>query len=196
SEDDEDLRGATQDRFNGGPAAGESLEQRVARAGIERREMKQTVNVDAIRDVGWHTAGRRMRMEEKPLVLQVAHGVANGSRRNAEAEPAGNESRSRRFCCFHVRLDDRCEHAPLAFGELFSGHKLKASNDFRPSSSCQPGHRGEASQGATGGVGRLPWFPTLHRASAGSGQVCCRPPPDRHWYAAQGTLVLLPAAPA
>src|SRR5262245_31058733 len=60
-------------------------------------------------------------MKEITLLLQLAHGAANGCWRHAQAESAGNGLAARRFRGLDVRLHDGLEHAQLALGQLVLG---------------------------------------------------------------------------
>jgi hypothetical protein len=60
-----------------------------------------------------------MRVKEEPLLLQIAHGVADRSRRNAEPKPTGQRPRAGGLCSFNITSDHRFEHAALAPAELF-----------------------------------------------------------------------------
>ena len=83
-----------------------------------RRAVEQRVDVDAVRLVGGDAAGRGVRVEEEPLLLEVAHRVADRRGRHAEPEPARQHARPGRLRGLDVRLDHRLEHAALARREL------------------------------------------------------------------------------
>jgi len=84
-------------------------------------------------------------MEEKSLLLQVAHGVADGRRRYAKTEPPGDRARSSRLSSLHIRLDDGLQYPAFTIVELMS-HKSKYTNDFQRGSSPRRGRPDEASQ--------------------------------------------------
>ncbi len=59
-------------------------------------------------------------MEEIPLVLEVAHRISDGSRRNAEIEPLCQRSTPGRLRRIHVRTDHGLEHLSLAIREILT----------------------------------------------------------------------------
>jgi hypothetical protein len=105
----ERLRGASQDRLDR-RRAGELFAQPVALALGERPDLHERVDVEPVRLVSRHAAGRRVRVEEEALLLQVAHGVADGGRRDAEAELPRERARPGGLRRGDVALDDRGEH--------------------------------------------------------------------------------------
>ena len=114
-------------------------------------------------------------MEEKPLLLQVAHRVADRRRRDAEPEPPRERPRSGRLGSFDVAADHRFEHAAFAPAELLGCHNFKASNDFGRVSSRRRGRRAAASREGSARPGRRrPSEPTPRRPRLRRGRF-----PDR-----------------
>ena len=100
------------------PPAGYLLRELESFDALERPDLHQLVHVDAVRLVGRNASGRRVRMEEKSLLFQVAHRVADGRRRDPESEPARDRARSRGLRRLDVRADHRLEDLAFAIGEL------------------------------------------------------------------------------
>src|SRR5204862_2398635 len=91
----------------------------------------ECVDVGAIRLVGGDASRGCVRVEKKPLLLQITHRVPDGSRRNAEPETPRQHSRSGGLGGLNVRLDDRFQHALFALRKrLDTAHKFKCRNDF------------------------------------------------------------------
>ena len=121
----------------GGPA--HDLLHRVARAGQlaaqglprlvgRRRQAHDRVDVDPVRAVGRDPAGGGVGVEEKPLVLQVAHRAADGGGRDAKPEPPGNGLAPGRLRGLDVGLDDRLEDPELPLAQLVRGwHRAEFS---------------------------------------------------------------------
>jgi hypothetical protein len=59
-----------------------------------------------------------VRVEEIALVFQLAHGAADGGRRDAEPEFAGNGLTARGLSGFDIGLDYGLEHPELARTQL------------------------------------------------------------------------------
>jgi hypothetical protein len=61
-------------------------------------------------------------MVEVTLLLEVAHGVANGRRRNPEPELVGKIARAGRLSRLDVRLDYGFENTPFALVQTGGRH--------------------------------------------------------------------------
>src|SRR5207248_3155511 len=133
-----------------------------------RRGAQQRVHVGAIRLVGGHATGRRVRMEEKTLLLQVAHRVANRRRRNAQAKATCQRPRAGRLGGLNVRLNDSFENATLALRQLlYTAHKFKCRNDFERQSRRLRASPGAASHSpSTAGDRRPPVGPSRWRSKS------------------------------
>ena len=105
----------------------------------------ERVDVHAIRHVGGDAPGGRVRMEEKALLLEIAHGVANRRGRHAQPESARDHARSSGLSSLDVRLDHRFQNPAFTFVELMR-HKCKSTNDFQRGSSLRRGRPGAASR--------------------------------------------------
>src|SRR5690242_9549214 len=99
-------------------------------------------------------------MEEKALLFQITHGVANGGRGHAESEPPGKRSGTGRLGSLDVAANHCFEHATLASRKLLRCHNSKASNDFGRVSSRLPVHPAAASRAESAPIVPLhPAFP-------------------------------------
>ena len=116
-QDAEHLRGARQDRLDGGALAFEFSAQVLGLGGRDGRRAHQEVDVDPIGEVGRNPAGRGVGMIEVSLFLEVAHRVADRGRREAELVALRDRAAPRRFGGLHVRLDHGLEHGPFSLGE-------------------------------------------------------------------------------
>src|ERR1051325_10885625 len=81
------------------------------------RQPHQRVDVDSIREIGGDPAGGGVGVVEVPLLLQVAHGVADGGGRQGEPETLRDSATPRRLGGFDVGLDDGFEDLTLALVE-------------------------------------------------------------------------------
>jgi hypothetical protein len=68
-------------------------------------------------------------MVEVALFFEVAHGVADGRRRDAQPEFMGKTSGTGRLSRFDVGLDYSFENPTFALVETWGSHGLKYSND-------------------------------------------------------------------
>src|SRR5207253_8470725 len=73
---------------------------------------------------------------EIALLLQVAHGIADGSRRYAQSELVSKTPRSGRLSRFDIRLDYGLEYPPFALIQTREGHCLKYSSHCRLRLNC------------------------------------------------------------
>src|SRR6185436_4809646 len=79
-----------------------------------RREPHQVVHVPAVCLISGNPAGRRVRMVEISLLLQLAHRVANGRRGDSQPAPLHNSLTGRGLGGLDEGLDDRFKHPGLA----------------------------------------------------------------------------------
>ena len=145
-DDTEALRRAAKNAFDGRTAGYDFRGQPLLLELRHRRKLDERIDVDAIRDIGRNSSSRRMRMIEHPLVLEVAHRIANRRRGNTEAEAARNCVRARRLGGLDIRLNDCLEHAPLALVQLGMCHDFQRKNHFKNLSTRRRGCRAEASR--------------------------------------------------
>ena len=117
----EHLRRPAHDLLDRVAGAGQLGPERLARLVGRRGQAHDLVDVDPVGAVGRDPAGGGVGVEEKPLVLQVAHGAPDGRGRDAEAEPAGDGLAPGRLRGLDVGLDDRLEDPELPLAQLFWG---------------------------------------------------------------------------
>src|SRR5690606_16363012 len=86
------------------------------------RLVQQLVHIEPVAAIGRHPTSRGVGVAEVPLLFEVAHGVADRCRGNAQLEPAGDRSTTRWLRRFHVRPYHRLEDAVFAIGEGFHAH--------------------------------------------------------------------------
>src|SRR3984957_3639085 len=120
------------------------LHQPVALLRGKRSQLDQRIDVHPVRPVGWNAAGGCMGMEEIALLFEVAEGVPDGGRRNAQAETTSQRTRSGRLRRLYVALDHRLQNTPFPFGQVRERHKSKASSVFRDLPTLGPARRGGA----------------------------------------------------
>ena len=84
-----------------------------------RGEPHDLVDVDPVGPVGRDPAGGGVGVKQVPLLLQVAHRVADGGGGDAQAVSAGDGLAPGRLRGLDVGLDDRLEHAELPVAQLF-----------------------------------------------------------------------------
>src|SRR5205814_1442315 len=123
------LGGAPQNSFDGRPSSRDLGSETAALVGGGSADRNQRIDIHPVRHIGRHTARRGVRMEEVALLLEVAHGIADGCRRNAEPELVGKTSRAGRLSRFDIRLNYGFQNPPLALVQTRHWHSLKYSND-------------------------------------------------------------------
>ena len=84
----------------------------------QERGLHDAVHKEAIREVGGDPARRRVRMKEISLLLQVAHGVADGGSRDAELEAARDRATPCRLRRIHIAADDSLQHATFPVAQF------------------------------------------------------------------------------
>ena len=113
------LRRAPQDLFDRVPRPHELGAQGVLRLAGRRGQPHDLVDVDPVGPVGRDPAGGGVGVEQVPLVLQLAHRVADGGRGHAQPEPPGDRLAAGRLRGLDVGLHDRLEHPQLPLAQLF-----------------------------------------------------------------------------
>ncbi len=105
----------------------------------------ERIDVHAIRLVGGNATGGRVRVKQESLFFEVAHGVANGRRRDPETEASRQRARARRLGRGHITVDHGFEDLSFPFGELWMRHNSNGMNDFGLLSTPQPDYRAATS---------------------------------------------------
>jgi len=97
----------------------------------EVADLEDAVDEQAKPGLGRQPAGRGVRREQQPGLLQVRHDVADGGRRQVDVEPLRQRARADRLAGLEIGVDDVAQNLARAFVQ-FGNHRLSRSLPGRP----------------------------------------------------------------